>query len=79
MVLSYLQLAKGSIDSSINCLGVTIAKTGQTHVLSSVKFLLSEHSGSTYKTCAHNVLNTDELQWLEHLWDYESLFETGVV
>ena len=20
-----------------------------------------------------------ELQWLEHLWDYENLFETGVV
>ena len=26
----------------------------------------------------HNV-NTVELQWLEHLWDYENLFETGVV
>ena len=23
--------------------------------------------------------NTVELQWLEHLWDYENLFETGVV
>ena len=22
---------------------------------------------------------TVELQWLEHLWDYEKLFETGVV
>ena len=22
---------------------------------------------------------TVELQWLEHLWDYENLFETGVV
>ena len=20
-----------------------------------------------------------ELQWLEHLWDYENMFETGVV
>ena len=24
-------------------------------------------------------LYTVELQWLEHLWDYENLFETGVV
>ena len=24
-------------------------------------------------------LNTVELQWLEHLWDYENLFEAGVV
>ena len=24
-------------------------------------------------------LNTVELQWLEHLWDFENLFETGVV
>ena len=23
--------------------------------------------------------NTVELQWLEHLWEYENLFETGVV
>ena len=23
--------------------------------------------------------NTVELQWLEHLWDYENVFETGVV
>ena len=22
---------------------------------------------------------TDELQWLEHLWEYENIFETGVV
>ena len=21
---------------------------------------------------------TDELQWLEHIWNYESVFETGV-
>ena len=26
-----------------------------------------------------NFLNTVELQWLEHPWDYENLFETGVV
>ena len=25
------------------------------------------------------VLVTVKLQWLEHLWDYENLFETGVV
>ena len=25
------------------------------------------------------VQNTVELQWLEHLWGYENLFETGVV
>ena len=24
-------------------------------------------------------VNTVELQWLEHLWDYENLFETAVV
>ena len=23
--------------------------------------------------------NTVELQWLEHLWDYENIFKTGVV
>ena len=23
--------------------------------------------------------NTVELQWLEHLWDYENKFETGIV
>ena len=23
--------------------------------------------------------STVELQWLEHLWDYENMFETGVV
>ena len=25
------------------------------------------------------VLYTVELQWLEHLWDYENMFETGVI
>ena len=25
------------------------------------------------------VTSTVELQWLEHLWDYENLFEAGVV
>ena len=25
------------------------------------------------------VANTVELQWLEHLWNYENIFETGVV
>ena len=25
------------------------------------------------------VLNTVELQWLEHFWDHENMFETGVV
>ena len=24
-------------------------------------------------------VNTAELQWLEHIWDHENLFETGVV
>ena len=24
-------------------------------------------------------MNTVELHWLEHLWDYENVFETGVV
>ena len=24
-------------------------------------------------------ISTVELQWLEHLWDHENLFETGVV
>ena len=24
-------------------------------------------------------INTVELQWLEHLWNYENLFRTGVV
>ena len=23
--------------------------------------------------------NTVELQWLEHFWDHENMFETGVV
>ena len=38
-------------------------------------------------TCIHglitssatNNVNTVELQWLEHLWDYENVFEIGVV
>ena len=25
------------------------------------------------------VRNTVELEWLEHLWDYENLFETAIV
>ena len=25
------------------------------------------------------ISNTVELQWLEHLWDYENMFETGVI
>ena len=25
------------------------------------------------------IRNTVELQWLEHLWDHENMFETGVV
>ena len=25
------------------------------------------------------IIHTVELQWLEHPWDYENLFETGVV
>ena len=25
------------------------------------------------------MINTVELQWLEHLWDYENVVETGVV
>ena len=27
----------------------------------------------------NNNNNTAEVQWLEHLWDHENLFETGVV
>ena len=30
-------------------------------------------------TCIFVLLHTVELQWLEHLWDYENVFETGVV
>ena len=26
-----------------------------------------------------NITDTVELQWLEHLWDHENYFETGVV
>ena len=25
------------------------------------------------------IINTVELQWLEHLWNHENMFETGVV
>ena len=29
--------------------------------------------------CAHRItLNTEELQWLKHLWNHENMFETGV-
>ena len=29
--------------------------------------------------CDIIVYNTVELQWLEHLWKHENIFETGVV
>ena len=34
-----------------------------------------------YAVQAQNLItnNTVELQWLEHPWDYENLFETGAV
>ena len=32
---------------------------------------------TVYKACVSR--NTVELQWLEHLWDYENMFVTGVV
>ena len=25
------------------------------------------------------IVTTVELQWLEHLWDYENKFETGII
>ena len=28
---------------------------------------------------ASNIIITVELQWLEHLWNHENMFETGVV
>ena len=27
----------------------------------------------------NSVLHTVELKWLEHFWDHEKMFETGVV
>ena len=31
------------------------------------------------RQCVLTILYTVELQWLEHLWEYENEFETGVV
>ena len=36
-------------------------------------------SSSIKKFGKHTVVYTVELKWLEHLWDHENLFETGVV
>ena len=32
-----------------------------------------------YKQAKIDLTYTVELQWLEHLWDHENMFETGVV
>ena len=42
---------------------------------------ISTYLGYVVLETRHNCTdrqNTVELQWLEHLWDYENLFETGV-
>ena len=42
-----------------------------------------EHIGSSMQQCtqkdADDIANTVELQWQEHLWNHENMFETGVV
>ena len=40
------------------------------------KYVQREHLGSAI---FRYFPSTVELQWLEHLWDYENMFEAGVV
>ena len=42
------------------------------------KTLTNKHS-VTYNESELILLTTVELQWLEHLWNHENMFETGVV
>ena len=37
------------------------------------------HNNNKYQNSSIIINTTVELQGLEHLWDYENLFETGVV
>ena len=39
----------------------------------------NSRSNDGYTYVLHPVVNTVELQWLEHLWDHENMFEAGVV
>ena len=60
-------------------------QAGRSHLHLNKSLLLVENIYAlivTARRCfllAHLSESTVELQWLEHLWDYENLFETGVV
>ena len=34
---------------------------------------------STFTYAQQSIQDTVDLQWLEHFWDHENMFETGVV
>ena len=40
---------------------------------------LTEANFFSHIHLSNNLLTTVELQWLEHLWDHENWFKTGVV
>ena len=44
--------------------------------VSSIKVSLLVVTGETKITASFDIV---ELQWLEHLWNHENMFETGVV
>ena len=51
--------------------GLSLSK----HHLKQTEIIVICHGSSSYCT----KYSTVEFQWLEHLWNYENMFETGVV
>ena len=44
-----------------------------------VRLIHREHTATRMLTFGREVHNTVELQWLDHLWNHEKMFETGGV
>ena len=45
----------------------------------SVNSFCTEEPSTLMEDVDDSLLDTVELQWLEHLWNHENMFETGVV
>ena len=67
------------VSGFICCAQDTVASTIHCPYDNKATGNLSLQGYSQKDTWKHRLQHTVELQWLEHLWDQENMFETGVV
>ena len=78
MDLSNIITVEGS--TSIQCLNsVDLAQTVPEEGQHSLLIVLSDHGLCFMSTVSKTCTCTAELQRLEHIWNHENMFETGVV